>query len=55
MKGDVEMEVIRQCWLFFQNQVLGLKWLNVLIGKGIESIGISTDEKIGGILLKKKE
>lgn len=44
------MELIRQCWLFFQNQVLGLKWLNVLIGKGLDSIGISTDEKIGGIL-----
>lgn len=50
MKGDVAMELIRQCWLFFQNQVLGLKWLNVLIGKGLDSIGISTDEKIGGIL-----
>lgn len=44
------MEVIRQCWLFFQNQVLGLKWLNVLIGKGLEAIGIRTDEKVGGIL-----
>lgn len=50
MKGAVEMEVLRQCWFFIQNQLLGLRWLNVLIGKGLDAIGISTDENVGGIL-----
>lgn len=27
------MEVLRSAWMFFQDQILGMKWLNALIGK----------------------
>lgn len=35
-------------WEFIQNQILGMKWLNLLIGKMLENIGINTTEKVGG-------
>lgn len=33
---------------FFQEQVLGMKWLNIMIGNLLNSIGLDTSEKIGG-------
>lgn len=44
------MEVLKTGWLFFQEQVLGMKWLNVLVGNGLDAIGLSTEGKTGGIL-----
>ena len=44
------MEVLRMCWLFFQDQILGMKWLNVLIGKSLNALGLPIEEKIGGVL-----
>ena len=44
------MEVIKGLWDFFQNQVLGMKWLNVLIGKLLNTLGLNTTEKIGGTI-----
>ena len=35
-------------WDFIQNQVLGLKWLNVLIGNLLQSLGMDVNGKIGG-------
>lgn len=37
-------------WEFVQNQVLGMKWLNELIGKILEKIGIDLETRIGGSL-----
>lgn len=37
-------------WNFFQDQVLGMKWLNELIGMILNSIGLDVHQKIGGML-----
>lgn len=44
------MEAIRTIWLFFQDQILGMKWLNALIGDALTAVGISPDSIIGGAL-----
>ena len=35
-------------WDFIQNQILGMKWLNELIGFGLSAIGLDTSGRIGG-------
>lgn len=35
-------------WNFFQDEVLGMKWLNRLIGSGLNAAGLDIDGKIGG-------
>lgn len=35
-------------WDFIQNQILGMEWLNALIGKLLETIGIDIGGKVGG-------
>ena len=35
-------------WLFIQEQILGMKWLNVLIGNLLGALGLDTGTKIGG-------
>lgn len=42
------MQVLENIWLFFQNQILGMKWLNDLIGAGLSAIGLDVSSKIGG-------
>lgn len=37
-------------WNFIQNQILGMQWLNVLIGNALSAFGIDTSEKLGGSL-----
>ena len=44
------METVRTAWFFFQDQVLGMKWLNELIGRGLTALGLDTDSTWGGIL-----
>lgn len=44
------MEMVRTAWLFFQNQVLGMQWLNVVIGRGLEALGLDLDSLAGGAL-----
>ena len=44
------MEMIRIIWLFFQDQILGMKWMNVLIGRALTAMGLSLDNVIGGAL-----
>ena len=34
------METISTAWLFFQNQILGMKWLNELIGRALAAAGL---------------
>jgi len=36
------MEIIKSAWDFFQNQILGMKWLNVLIENGLSLLGLDT-------------
>ena len=33
---------------FIQDQILGMKWLNVLIGKGLSALGLDTASRWGG-------
>ena len=42
------MEVIKAAWDFFQNQVLGMKWLNELIGNILSAFGLDVGGRIGG-------
>ncbi len=42
------MEAIKSIWDFFQNEILGMAWLNRLIGSLLNSLGLDTTEKIGG-------
>lgn len=42
------MEALKTAWDFFQNEILGMAWLNRLIGTILGSFGLDTNEKIGG-------
>lgn len=42
------MQVIKGIWDFFQNQVLGMKWLDQLIGKGLSAFGLDTSTRLTG-------
>lgn len=44
------MQAIRTGWLFFQDQILGMKWLNALIGSALEALGVPLDGVLGGAL-----
>lgn len=35
-------------WDFISNQILGMKWLNQLIGNALERLGLDISEKLGG-------
>lgn len=37
-------------WQFFQDQVLGMKWLNNIIGMLLNSIGLDVSQRVGGML-----
>lgn len=42
------MEAIKSIWIFFQDQILGMKWLNEVIGKGLTALGLDLDGIAGG-------
>lgn len=42
------MQILRSLWLFIQDQVLGMKWLNVLIGDLLSLLGVDTASRLGG-------
>ncbi|MGN1015020.1 MAG: permease [Butyricicoccus sp.] len=44
------MEVVRSVWSFVQDQVLGMKWLNVVIGNALSAFGLDTTSRWGGSL-----
>lgn len=35
-------------WQFIQDQILGMKWLNALIGKGLSAVGLDITGRVGG-------
>ena len=45
---DVRGDVIMDIWLFIQNQILGMKWLNDMMGHVLKILGIDASSKIGG-------
>ena len=42
------MEAIKTAWDFFQNQILGMKWLNEVIGSLLSVFGLDLNGKISG-------
>ena len=44
------MEGLISIWQFIQDQVLGMKWLNSLIGRGLSAAGLDTASRLGGSL-----
>ena len=42
------MEVLNEIWIFFQNQILGMKWLNSFIGNGLSWLGLDIHGRLGG-------
>lgn len=44
------MQALKIIWDFFQNQILGMKWLNQLIGGGLSAMGLDMNSRwIGSI------
>lgn len=41
------METLKTIIDFFQNEILGMSWLNRLIGRILNALGLDTDGKIG--------
>ena len=42
------METLKTGWNYFQNEILGMQWLNRLIGSLLDTCGLDTTGKIGG-------
>lgn len=42
------MQALKSVWDFFQNEILGMKWLNQLIGNLLEACVLSTETRLGG-------
>lgn len=42
------MDDLHSFWLFIQDQVLGMKWLNIVIGNGLSAVGLDTASRWGG-------
>ncbi|WP_345891624.1 permease [Ruminococcus sp. OA3] len=38
---------IKLFWDFFQNQVLGMKWLSEVIGSGLSAVGLNIESQVG--------
>lgn len=44
------MQILKAIWDFFQNQILGMKWINELIGGVLSAVGLDTTNRwIGSI------
>ncbi len=41
------METLKTAWGFFQNEILGMNWLNRLIGTILNACGLDTTDRIG--------
>ncbi len=42
------MEILSNGWSFFQDQILGMKWLNQLVGDILTALGLDVTERLGG-------
>ena len=47
-EGGTFLEVVNSIWSFFQDQILGMKWLNGLIGHGLSLLGLDINSRLGG-------
>lgn len=44
------MQQLESIWLFFQNQILGMQWLNALIGQALSALGLDVEHIVGSSL-----
>ena len=42
------LQALQAGWDFFQNEILGMKWLSAMIGKGLSALGLDTASRWGG-------
>lgn len=42
------MEILQSVFLFLQDQILGMKWLNSLIGNLLSLVGLDVTTRFGG-------
>lgn len=42
------MEALQAVFLFVQDEILGMKWLNALIGKLLNGVGLDSTSRLGG-------
>ena len=50
LENEVEILVLKAIWDFVQNQILGMKWLNSVIGSGLSVLGLDLNNRwIGSI------
>lgn len=42
------MHILKAIWDFFQYQILGMKWLDELIGSGLSALGLNTSARMVG-------
>lgn len=42
------MQALQTAWDFFQYQILGMQWLNTLVGDGLGAIGLDITTPVGG-------
>ncbi len=42
------MDIIKNAWDFFQNQILGMKWLSELIGNMLSAFSVDVGGRVGG-------
>lgn len=42
------MYVLESIWQFIQDQILGMKWLDALIGNALSFVGLDTTSRLGG-------
>ena len=47
------MRVLQNAWGFFQDEILGMKWLGRLIGSLLNACGLDTSGRIGGTMIEK--
>ena len=41
------LETIKTIWLFLQDQLLGMKWLNTLLGDVLSGMGLDINSQLG--------
>ena len=41
-------DIIKDIWTFIQTEILGMQWMNRLIGSGLQALGLDIESRIGG-------
>ena len=42
------MNILNFIWIFLQEQILGMRWLNDFIGRGLSFLGVDAGSRLGG-------